>query len=266
MKLPLTCLALFAAASLAAADPAPAPAAAPAVKPELRGVMDLGDAKRFLLASPGGAENKWEGLGDSYGDWKVTEYRDKDRILVLRRDDGTELDLGLLASAATGEDVKATLEDAQAVLRKMNFAKIMTAALAAQKQAMLSMSEKIAGAANANSKGFDPAAYAAYRQQVLDLVQSAMDPKQMESDVATIYSNVFTKDQLAGLGDFYDSPAGQAFTEKQPEIQQQMQQVIMPRIMAVMPQLQTLAKNYVQQRRAAAAAANAGSPPPAAQP
>jgi hypothetical protein len=88
----------------------------------------------------------------------------------------------------------------------------------------------------------------------------------MEADVATIYSNVFTKDQLAGLGDFYDSPAGQAFTDKQPEIQQQMQQVIMPRIMAVMPQLQTLARTYAQQRRAAAAAANAGSPPPAAQP
>jgi uncharacterized protein len=265
MKLPLTCLAVLAAASLAAAaDPAPAPAAGLAGKPELRGVMDLGDAKRFLLASPGGAQNKWEGIGDSYGEWKVTEYRDKDRTLVLRRDDGTELDLGLLASAATGEDVKATVEDAEVVLRKMNFEKMITSALAAQKQAMLAMSQKIAGGTNA--KGFDPAAFAAYQKQVMDLVQSAMDPKQMESDVATIYSNVFTKDQLAGLGDFYDSPAGQAFTEKQPEIQQQMQQVVMPRIMAVMPQLQTLAKTFQQQSRAAAAAANAASPAPAAQP
>jgi hypothetical protein len=261
MKLPLTCLALLAAARLAsAADSAPSAAASAPSKPELRGVMDLGDSKRFLLASSGGAQNKWESLGDSFGDWKVAEYRDKDRTLVLRREDGTELDLALLASAATSADVKATVDDAENVLRKMNFQKIITAALAGQKQAMLSMSEKIAGGANANAKGFDPAAYAAYRQQVLDLVQSTMDPKQMESDVATIYSNVFTKDQLAGLGDFYDSPAGQAFADKQPEIQAQMQQAIMPRIMAVMPQLQTMAKAYAQQRRAAAAAAAAAQP------
>ena len=261
MKLPLTCLALFAASLASAADPAPAPAPASAAKPELRGVMDLGDAKRFLLASPGGAQNKWESIGDSFGDWKVTEYRDKDRTLVLRGGDGTELDLGLLASAATGEDVKATVADADAVLRKMNFEKIITSALAAQKQAMMSMSEKLAGGAHA--KGFDAAAFAAYQKQAMDLVQSALDPKQLQADVATIYSNVFTKDQLAGLGDFYDSPAGQAFTEKQPEIQQQMQQVVMPRIMAVMPQLQALGQTFQQQRRAAAAAATGA---PVAQP
>ncbi len=266
MKLLPACLALVSLATVAsAADPAPA-APTPA-KPELRGVMDLGDAKRFLLATPGGTQNKWESVGDTYGDWKVAEYRDKDRTLVLRRDDGTELDLALAASAASAADVKATIEDAESVLHKMNFQKIMAAALASQKQAMLSMGEKIANGANANSKGYDPEAYAAYRQKVLDLVQTAMDPKQMESDVAKIYSSVFTKDQLAGLGDFYDSPAGQAFSDKQPEISAQMQQVIMPRIMAVMPQLQGLSRDYIQQRRAAAAAANAAAgAAPAAQP
>ncbi len=254
MKLFATGLALLSLATVAsAADPAPA--ASPSAKPELRGVMDLGDAKRFLLATPGGTQNKWESLGDTYGDWKVAEYRDKDRTLVLKRDDGTELDLALAASAASAADVKATIEDAEVVLQKMHFQKIMAAALASQKQAMQTMGEKIAGGINANSKGYDPAAYAAYRQKVLDLVQTAMDPQQMEGDVAKIYSNVFTKDQLAGLGDFYDSPAGQAFSEKQPEIQAQMQQVIMPRVMAVMPQMQGLARDYAQQRRAAAAAA-----------
>jgi hypothetical protein len=266
MKLFSTCLAVLSLATIvSAADPAPAaPASA---KPELRGVMDLGDAKRFLLATPGGTQNKWESVGDTYGDWKVAEYRDKDRTLVLRGEDGTELDLALAASAASAAEVKATIEDAESVLHKMNFQKIMVAALASQRQAMLTMGEKIANGANANSKGYDPEAYAAYHQKVVDLIQSAMDPKQMESDVAQIYSNVFTKDQLAGLGDFYDSPAGQAFSDKQPQIQAQMQQVIMPRIMAVMPKLQGMARDYAQQRRAAAAAANAaGASAPASQP
>lgn len=266
MKLLFAWLALLAAAGVAAAAD-PAPAGPGAMKPQLRGVMDLGDSKRFLLTSPGGTTNKWESVGDAFGDWTVTEYHEKDRTLVLHRGDGTELDLSLAASPATAADVKASVEDAEAVLRKMNFQKMIGAVLAQQKQMLLTMSEKVASGANADSKGFDPAAYAAYRQQVLDLVQTAMDPKQLESDVATIYSNLFTKDQLAGLGDFYDSPAGQAFADKQPEIQQQMQQVILPRIMAVVPQMQTLAKNYAQQRRSAAAAAEAGAAaPPATSP
>ncbi len=258
MKLSLTCLALLAAASLAsAADPAPAPAA-PA-KPELRGVMDLGDAKRFLLASPGGTENKWESLGDSFGDWKVTEYRDKDRTLVLHRDDGKELDLSLASSPATGEDAKATLADAEAVLHKMNFNKMIGKMIEQQKQAMAGMSQQMA--ASMKLKGVDPQAFADYQKKVMDLVMSSLDPKQMESDAAGIYSEVFTKSQLDGLGDFYDSPAGQAYIDKQPEIQTRMQQIMMPRLMAVMPQVQALAQDFAKQQTAAAAAGGGGAPP-----
>jgi uncharacterized protein len=114
----------------------------------------------------------------------------------------------------------------------------------------------------ANMKGVDPQAFADYQKKVMDLVMSSLDPKQMEADTASIYSDVFTKGQLDGLSDFYDSPAGQAYIDKQPEIQTRMQQAMMPRIMAVMPQVQAMAQEFgKQQKAAAAAAAGAGASP-----
>jgi uncharacterized protein len=252
MKIPSACLALLLAATVAsAADPVPAAPAAAKSDLELRGVMDLGTGKRFLLASPGGAENKWAAVGDSVGDWKISEYRDQDRTLVLHRDDGKELDLSLASSPATGEDAKATLADAEAVLRKMDFNKMISRVIEQQKQAMANMTRQMA----ANMKGVDPQAFADYQKKVMDLVMSSLDPKQMEADTASIYSDVFTKGQLDGLSDFYDSPAGQAYIDKQPEIQTRMQQAMMPRIMAVMPQVQAMAQDFAKQQKAAAAAA-----------
>jgi uncharacterized protein len=256
MKLPSACLALLLTATAAlAADPVPA-AAPVATKPELRGVMDLGNGKRFLLASPGGTTSKWESVGDSFGDWKIGEYREPDRTLVLRRDDGTELDLALSGSPATAGDTKATLADAQALLRKMNFNRMLEKVMDQQKQSMLAMTQKMA--AGSGMKGVDPQAFADYQKKVMDTVMSALDPKQMEADTAAIYSDVFTKEQLDGLSDFYDSPSGQAYLDKQPEIQQKMQAAIMPRLMAVMPQVQAMGRDFATQQKAAAAA-NAGA-------
>ncbi len=93
----LLCALLFSAAMAAAADSA--------AKPELRGVMDLGDGKRFLLAAPGGGSSSWEKVGDSFGDWTVAEYRDQDQALVLQGSDGAKISLRLAASPMPSADV-----------------------------------------------------------------------------------------------------------------------------------------------------------------
>ncbi len=265
MKLPSACLALmFTAATALAADPAPAVAASG--KPELRGVMDLGSGKRFLLVSPGGATSAWEKVGDSFGDWAVADYKEAEKTLVLKGADGSELDLALAASAAGALDVKATLADAEAVLHKMNFERMIERTIEQQRKAMAAMTQQMAARAGAG-KGGDPQAMADFQKKVMDVMMSAMDPKQMEADTATIYSDLFTKEQLNGLGDFYDSPAGQAYSDKQPEIQQRLQQIMIPRMMALMPQVQAMGREFAQQQKAAAAAAaNGGAPAPAAQP
>jgi hypothetical protein len=267
MKLPHACVALILTAATAmAADPAPASPASG--KPELRGVMDLGSGKRFLLASPGGTASAWEKVGDSFGDWALSDYKEGEKTLVLKGSDGTELDLALGASAAGASDTKATLADAEAVLHKMNFERMIQRTIDQQRKAMAAMTQQIAARAG-GGKGADPQALADFQKKVMDVMMSAIDPKQMEADTASIYSDLFTKEQLNGLGDFYDSPAGQAYSDKQPEIQQRLQQIMIPRMMALMPQVQAMGREFAQQQKAAAAAAaaaNGGAPAPTASP
>jgi hypothetical protein len=90
---------LLAAIPFAAAETAPA-----AAKPELRGVMDLGNGKRFLLALPDGSSSSWEKVGDAFGDWTIAEYRDQDQTLVLQGSDGAKVNLHVAASPAEATD------------------------------------------------------------------------------------------------------------------------------------------------------------------
>ncbi len=82
---------MFAATLGMAAD-----ATAPATQPEWKGVMDVGTGKSFLVVAPGGQGGQWEKIGDSFGDWKVAEYREADRTLIVRRSDGTKLELVMM--------------------------------------------------------------------------------------------------------------------------------------------------------------------------
>ena len=53
---------------------------------------------------------------------------------------------------------------------------------------------------------------------------------------------------------------------KQPEVQQQMMQVMMPKIMAMQPEIQQMTKDFSAQQAAKAAAAQPGTPAPAPAP
>jgi len=55
---------------------------------------------------------------------------------------------------------------------------------------------------------------------------------------------------LSGLADFYGTPAGQAMTAKQPELQQKMMEIIQPRMMAAMPKMQQMSQEFEQQQKA----------------
>ena len=244
MKIASLSFALLLAATTAFADDPAAPAAPPSAaapspasaKPELRGVMDLGSGKRFLLLSPGGASNSWVQVGDSVGDWKVTDYRENDRTLVLKKDDGTEADLSLAADAAKAADVKATLADAQALFQKMNFAQMMNRVIAQQQQAITAMMKQSMLQRGMSAEDADAAA--AKQSQAMAGFWKAMDMNSLQDDFAQVYSDVFTKDELAGISDFYDTAAGQALLAKTPEIQQKTMQIMMPRMMQAMASMQ----------------------------
>jgi uncharacterized protein len=253
MKIASACVALFLAATVTlAADPVPPASPAPASgKPELRGVMDLGNGQRFLLLLPGGISSNWAKVGDSVGAWKVADYRENDRTLILKQDDGTELDLTLAADHVKEGDVQATLADAKALMQKMNFGDMMTRILAQQRQAIAAIMRQ-----QMLRRGMSPdaaAAAVAKQSQAMDAFWKAMDMNSLQDDIAGVYSQVFTKDELGGIADFYDTSAGQALLAKTPEIQQKTMQIMMPRMMQAMASMQKAAPAPAPATPAAAA-------------
>ena len=251
----------------AAAAPAAAAAVQPAApaKPEFRGMLATKKEKRFLLSTPGASESQWVVVGDSFQAWTLVSYNDAEATLLLRKSDGTEFTLSMAEKKVTPGELKATVADADRVLQKMHFADMMTKILEQQKQAMASM---MARQTPKLPPGTTKEEMAAFQSKVLDKIFSQIQGSDMEKDVAQIYSKVFTPDELNGLADFYDTPTGQSLIAKQPEVQQQMMQVMMPRMMAMQPQIQKMTADFRAQQAAKAAAsapaAPASAPVPAA--
>lgn len=227
--------------------------------PELRGMLATGADRRFALAVPGGEETAWVSVGGNFAGWKLSAYRSADDVLVLSRD-GREVLLKLSSSKIGVADEKATLADAETVLGKMKFETLIGKLLDQQKQSWLAMTKKMTG----NAKGVNQADYDAFQSKVMDAMNAAMKPEDMKADFAKVYSEVFTKSELQGLADFYDSPTGQAMIDKQPEVQQKTMAAIMPRMMAAMPKVQQLSADFNKEQDTKKAAAKAAAAPAAA--
>ena len=237
---------LLGVAAVRAAEPA---------APELRGMLATGADRRFALSIPGDNQTAWIAVGDNFAGWKLSAYRASEDALVLNKD-GKEVLLKLSASKIDVADAKATLADAEAVLNKMKFDDMIGKVLEQQKKASVGIMKTMMG----NVKGVDPTDVVAFQSKVMDAFYAAMKPTEMKTDFARVYSDVFTKGELQGLADFYGTPTGQALIEKQPEVQKKTMEIMMPRMMAAMPQVQKLSAEFAKEQ----AAKKAAAAPPAA--
>ncbi|HTJ78077.1 MAG TPA: DUF2059 domain-containing protein [Rariglobus sp.] len=230
--------------------------AAESAVPELRGMLATGADRRFALSVPGDNQTAWVAVGDNFAGWKLSAYRASEDTLVLNKD-GKEVLLKLSASKIAVADTKATLADAEAVLNKMKFEDMFGKMLEQQKRSMVGMMKKMTG----DMKGVNPEDFAAYQSKVMDTMYATMKPEEMKADFARIYSDVFTKEELQGLADFYGTPAGVAMIDKQPEVQQKTMEIMMPRMMAIMPKIQQLSAEFAKEQAAKKAAAAAPATP-----
>ena len=237
----------FAALAAFAAEPAPAPAPANNAPPELRGVLISGADQRFALTLPGGARTAWAGVGESYEGWKLASYNQADETLVVKKN-GQEVSVRLASSKVGTADNKATIADAEEVFRKMNFDEMLGKLMDQQKKNSLNMVRQMF-ARNAPKDGSQDDRMA-LQTKIMDVMFAELKPEAMRTDIAKAYSDVFTKDELAGLADFYGTPAGQALTAKQPELQQKMMEIMQPRLMAGMQKAQQLQQEFAQQQQA----------------
>jgi len=264
---PFRNVSFFAALGLALFSPA---LRAETGSPVLRGVLVTGSEKLFSLAIPGSAP-AWVEVGKSFEGWKVEEFSDADNTLRITRE-GVTKNL-LLADSVIGESpvagTSATLADAENLLTQMRFDEMMTKTIEQQKDATVNMmSQMFKGKDGASPEG--SADLEAFQRKTMDVMFEAMDLPGMKKDVAKIYSEVFTKEEMRAQADFYTTAGGKAMLDKQPAVQEKMMAVMGPRMMAAMPKVQAMAmefgKEQVAKRKAAKEAAQGAAETPATSP
>jgi hypothetical protein len=221
----------------------------PASGIELQGILVIGNDRRFALANARGDHSGWITLGDSFSDWRVVDYLERENAVVLGRDD-QRITVPLRTSAVrvgSPSETKATVVEADEMLGKMRFEAMWDQIAAEQKKAMVGAMRQQA-TAEFTKVGLKPAEIETLLDRMAQAVVGGMNSEAMRKDFARIYSEVYTKDELQGMAAFYDTAAGQAWNAKQPEVQQKLMQAMMPRVMEGMPAAQKIAADYLRQR------------------
>lgn len=236
--------------------------------PLFNALITMGKDTRFVLVSPAGKTSDWIRLGATFEGYTLKAFDPATSTLEVEHE-GTVSKLKLVDDAtvksapAAAAGTNATMEDAENVLQAMRFEDMMEKMLAQQKKQSLTMMKQMA--ARMNTPGVDQEALAAHQQKMMEEIMSVMNAAELKKDMAKIYTDVFTKEELAAQAAFYLTPGGQSMVEKTPEIQGRLQAVIMPRMQAAMAKTMQMTQQFQQEQKAkveaAKAAAAAGSAP-----
>jgi hypothetical protein len=231
------------------------------------GVLTLSNAQHFGLVNDGATKTGWVKLGGEFDGYVLKSYDAPSHTLTLERE-GKTYTVTMADGKFTGTEkvagTKATLADAEAVFATMQIedmlVKSMEKTLGAQQKMMAANMEKQLGGK------VDPEDMAAFQKKMLSSMIEAMNPEQMKKDMVQIYADNFTKEELSAMAAFNSTPAGKSMIEKQPEIQGRIQELMMPRMMAAMPKIGQMSKEFAQEQKAKIAAQAESAAPSASAP
>lgn len=85
----------------------------------------------------------------------------------------------------------------------------------------------------------------ALQTAALDLVWEEMGWSSMKDEIIAMYAEIFSAEELEGMIAFFESPVGQGFVAKQPEVMQKTLQISQSRLAGLMPKLQALMEEKV---------------------
>ncbi len=222
--------------------------AAESVPLTFNAVLTVGKEHRFGVASAGGARTAWLTVGGEFEGYKIRSYDAQTQILTVERG-GQTFQLPIASGAvqtltAKTSTVDATLADAATVVTKIKFEQMLTRTIEQQKQAMAGISKQMLGQMAGQ---VSPEEFSALQNKIVDALWSEMKVEELKTDVTRIYADLFTKDELKGMSEFYATPAGEALVDKQPEMQQKMMESMMPRMMKAMPRIQQMVQEFAAQ-------------------
>ena len=242
--------------------------AAPAADsvPLFNAVLTMGQEHRFVLTTTAGASSAWLRLGEAWQGYTLKSFDEKAGVLELTSPAGAHA--VRLVNASVGEAASvtpATLADAEDVLRAMRFEEMLAKILEQQKQAMAPMLEQSVARSRVPEEHRER--FMALQRRILDETFATLAGPEMQSDMAKVYSEIFSKEELTALGAFYVTPAGQSMIDKQPDVQQRMMQLMMPKMAELGPRMQQMQQEFraeiAAEKQAAPAAPNAPAVPPA---
>ncbi|SFN33959.1 DUF2059 domain-containing protein [Dokdonella immobilis] len=85
-----------------------------------------------------------------------------------------------------------------------------------------------------------------------DRMMDYLTDENLKVDIAAVYADVFTVEELRGVIDFYRSPIGKKLIERMPELMQKSMVITQDRMKAMMPELKALGEEYGTRIQAAA--------------
>jgi hypothetical protein len=240
--------------------------------PVFNATLTMGKEHRFVLIDAAGKASTFLNLGDAFAGYTLKAYDAKTGTLDLERD-GKISHVTLVTDAAVTDapalPTPATMADAEKVLNQMHFDEMLDRSTEQQRKMITAQFQRVAEQMTA--KGVDATAAAEFQKKMSDEVLGVLDGKRLKGDVAKIYSEVFSKEELDEISAFHSTPTGQMMLQKQPEVQNKLGAIIQTRMMEVMPKVQKMGQDFAAEQKAKMAAGGAvpppvPTPPPAAAP
>lgn len=98
------------------------------------------------------------------------------------------------------------------------------------------------------------------QNKMMDLMMKELCWENLKPEFEKLYAETYSAEELRGLVKFYQSPLGQKFIEKQPEMQQKSMAMVQRMMMRIMPKLNALMLQIKQEENAAGKAVPASCP------
>lgn len=204
----------------------------------LRGVLNLGETQAFSLTDRSGSGGGWLKLGQSFKGYELSDYDRERQTLVLLRE-GETYEVSLTGSKQASGDVgspEERMSEASRLMDLMNFEKMIDDSLQAQMNAMSDLMRQ--QMAQLSPDGSVDEELIEFQTKAMTEMFGGIDWQPIKEGMTEAYAEVFSKDELEAMANFYSTPAGQATIEKTPEVQTKMMQVMMPAIMEASAKMQ----------------------------
>jgi len=99
-----------------------------------------------------------------------------------------------------------------------------------------------------------------FSSAVADKLSGTLSKEDLKIDVAAVYAEVFSEEELREIIAFYQSPLGEKLLDRMPELMQKSMQITQDRIRPMMPEFEKLGEQYGPRIREAAKQCESAAP------